>query len=93
MMSCGALLDQHSIPLTVHQAQLDSYKSRLNQLENQHASPTAEGSSFSTNLDSLRDSVSPDHSSGSTDTAEILERMRRANNIMVKSESGTNPLN
>ncbi|KAL3281483.1 hypothetical protein HHI36_004691 [Cryptolaemus montrouzieri] len=92
MMSCRALLDQHSISLSDHQAQLDSNKSRLDQLVNQHASLTAEVSSFSTDLDSLRDSVSLDHSCGSTHTAEILERVRRANNIMVKSQSGTNPL-
>ncbi|KAL3282556.1 hypothetical protein HHI36_005736, partial [Cryptolaemus montrouzieri] len=47
---------------------------------------------FSNNLDSLRDSVSLYHFCGRTDTGEILERVRRANNIMVKSQSGTNPL-
>ncbi|KAL3270127.1 hypothetical protein HHI36_009185 [Cryptolaemus montrouzieri] len=32
MMSCRALLDQHSISITDHQAQIDSNKSRLDQL-------------------------------------------------------------
>ncbi|KAL3278053.1 hypothetical protein HHI36_013398 [Cryptolaemus montrouzieri] len=84
---CRALLEEHSSTLTEHRVKIDQHNDTIQLLETQHNALSTEVTSIGSEINSIQEMIHFNSSSDMVSPSEIIERVKRSHNIVVRGAS------
>ncbi|KAL3286083.1 hypothetical protein HHI36_000596 [Cryptolaemus montrouzieri] len=84
---CRALLEDYSTTLTEHRVKIDQHNDTIQLLETQHNALSTEVTSLGSEINFIQEMMHFNSSSDIVSSSEIIERVKRSHNIVVRGAS------